>query len=318
VKLGLALSWHQHRWEDLLALVQRADALGYPAIFVDGDISMLDSASDRDVLDGWTATTALIAHSRRIQVGSIRLVHHWNAARLAQAVATVERQSPGRLHFLIASGDRPHDGRFGLPRLPVGERIRWLDEALTALRGLWRGESVTLDGRYVKLQRARVRPTPARGALPIAVAAGRSRMLEVVAAHADRWEVNLPAIPARVQRAAAALAAACERRGRDPDAIARSQWIFTRVDDAHDAAAALADYRRWNPWFDAIPDSEIGPALVVGGADHCRGRLAELAEQLKLDLPVADLSGLDAAAAERAIEALAPGKSGVDATIWTS
>jgi alkanesulfonate monooxygenase SsuD/methylene tetrahydromethanopterin reductase-like flavin-dependent oxidoreductase (luciferase family) len=309
VKLGVALTWHQHRWEDLLALVRRAESLGFAAVFVDGDISMLDSDSDRDVLDGWTATTALIASTRSIPVGSIRLVHHWNAARLAQSVATLERLAPGRLFFLISVGDRPHDERFGLPRLAAGERIRWLDETLTALAGLWRGESVTLRGRYVQLDRARVRPTPPGGRIPVAIAAARPRMLELVAAHADRWEVNLPPIPARVARAAEVLAAACEPLGRDPSTIARSQWIFTRVDDAVDAGAALAQYRRWNPWFRAVPDAEIAPSLVVGSGAHCRQRLAELAAELALDLPVADLSGLATPKAFAALEALAPSAS---------
>jgi alkanesulfonate monooxygenase SsuD/methylene tetrahydromethanopterin reductase-like flavin-dependent oxidoreductase (luciferase family) len=313
VKLGVAFAWHVHPWEELLALVQRADALGYAAAFVDGDVSMLDSPSERDVLDGWTVTTALLARTRRIQIGSIRLVHHWNAARLAQAVATAERLTPGRLRFFVSIGDRPHDERFGLAKLPAGERIRWLDETLTALRGLWRGDSVTLNGRYVQLDRARVRPVPAGGAVPIALAARGPRMLELVAAHADTWEVNLPPVASRVQAAAAELARACGRRGRDPGEIGRSLWIFTRVDPALDATAALAEYRMLNPWFGAIPDAELAACLPAGNAADCRRRIAELARQLSLDLPVIDLSGLAAAPARRALESLAPENFDVDA-----
>ena len=104
MKLGVSLAWHVHPWEELLALVQRAEELGYAAAFVDGDISMFASDSERDVLDGWTVTTALLARTQRIQIGSIRLVHHWNAARLAQAVATAERLAPD---LVIPRGDVP-------------------------------------------------------------------------------------------------------------------------------------------------------------------------------------------------------------------
>jgi alkanesulfonate monooxygenase SsuD/methylene tetrahydromethanopterin reductase-like flavin-dependent oxidoreductase (luciferase family) len=313
VKLGVAFTWHVHPWEELLALVQRAEELGYAAAFVDGDVSMLDSQSERDVLDGWTTTTALLAHTQRIQIGSIRLVHHWNAARLAQAAATAERLAPGRLRFLISIGDRPHDDRFGLTELPTGERIRWLDETLTALRGLWRGDTVTLDGRYVHLDGARVRPVPAGGRIPIAIAARGRRMLELVAAHADSWEVNLPPVTSRVRKAAAQLAEACRRRGRDPDEVARSLWIFTRVDPSRDAAAALREYQELNPWFAAIPDAELTTGLAVGSAAHCGRRIAELAEELSLDLPVIDLSGLEASFARRVLEGLAPTNTDVDA-----
>jgi alkanesulfonate monooxygenase SsuD/methylene tetrahydromethanopterin reductase-like flavin-dependent oxidoreductase (luciferase family) len=313
VKLGVALAWHVHPWEELLALVQRAEELGYAAAFVDGDVSMLGEHRERDVLDGWTATTALLAHTRRIQIGSIRLVHHWNTARLAQAVATAERITPGRLRFLISIGDRPHDERFGLTKLPAGERIYWLDETLTALRGLWRGDAVTLDGRYVQLDGARIRPVPAGGGIPIAIAARGPRMLDLVAAHADSWEVNLPPVANRVREAAALLAEACRKRGRDPGEISRSLWIFTRVDPSLDAAAALREYRELNPWFGAIPDAELAEGLVVGSAADCGRRIAELARELSLDLPVIDLSGLAAAPARRLMEDLAPDNTDVDA-----
>ena len=34
MKLAVALGWHVHPWEDLLALVRRAESLGYEAVYV--------------------------------------------------------------------------------------------------------------------------------------------------------------------------------------------------------------------------------------------------------------------------------------------
>lgn len=304
MKLGVALAWHAHPWEELLALVREAEALGYEAVFVDGDVSMLERRSEQEVLDGWTVTVALLARTERIGLGSIRLAHHWNAARLAQAAATAERIAPGRLRFLIAAGDRDVDRRFGLALDPPADRVRRLDETLSAVRALWRGETVSRKGRFVQLEGARVRPTPPGGRIPIAVAARGPRMLEVVAAHADVWEVNLPPIPARVEAAARCLETACRARGRDPAEIGRSLWIFTRVGEL-DAAAALAEYRRLNPWFGALTDAELAGALVRGAPDACRQQLAELAAKLHLELPVVDLSGANAVTARRSLEACA-------------
>ena len=90
MKLGVALAWHSYPWQDLLRLVRRAESLGYAAVYVDGDVSTLGRRKEADVLDGWTATVALLSKTERIQVGSIRLVQHWNAARLAQAAADLE------------------------------------------------------------------------------------------------------------------------------------------------------------------------------------------------------------------------------------
>ena len=82
--LGVAFSWHQLGFEELRALVRHAEAKGFAAAYVDGDVSVIPSLGERDVLDGFTVTTALLAATERIAVTSIRLVHHWNAARLAQ------------------------------------------------------------------------------------------------------------------------------------------------------------------------------------------------------------------------------------------
>jgi alkanesulfonate monooxygenase SsuD/methylene tetrahydromethanopterin reductase-like flavin-dependent oxidoreductase (luciferase family) len=305
LKLGVAFAGHGCAWEELLALVREAEALGYEAAFVDGDVSMLDRRHERDVLDGWTATVVLLARTERIAIGSIRLAHHWNAARLAQAAATAERIAPGRLRFLIAAGDRVGDRRFGLALDAPSDRARRLDETLDALRALWRGETVTRHGDFVELDGARVRPVPPGGRIPIAVAARRPRMLELVAAHADVWEVNLPPIRTRVEAAAARLEAACWARGRDPAEIGRSLWIFTRA-GWHDGDAALAAYRGLHPWFGDLPDAEVAGALVTGEPVACRERLAQLAGELRLELPVVDLSGADAETARRSLRALAP------------
>jgi alkanesulfonate monooxygenase SsuD/methylene tetrahydromethanopterin reductase-like flavin-dependent oxidoreductase (luciferase family) len=236
----------------------------------------------------------------------MRIAHHWNAARLAQAVATAERLTPGRLRFLVSAGDQPIDARFGLPVPPPGERIERLDETLAALRRLWRGESVTVQGRYVTLDRARVRPLPPQGRIRIEIAAKGPRMLELVARHADVWEVNLPPSAPRVARAEGVLAEHCRRQGRDPRAIERSMWLFTRLSDGHDASASFKEYRRLTPWFHWIPDEELASAMILGSAARCRARLADLVAGLRLDWPVVDLSGLAAEPSRRVLEALAP------------
>ena len=305
MNLGLALTWHRLAFEDLLALVRRAESAGFAAVFVDGDVSQLESRGDGDVLDGFTVTTALLAKTERIAIGSIRLVHHWNAARLAQAVATLERVAPGRLRFLCSVGAQPADARFGLPFPQAAERVAWLDETLTAMRALWRGEEVSFAGRFVRLEGARIRPVPRGGRMPVEIAARGPRLLEVVARHADVWDLNLPPLERFVSPSTASLEAACRRHGRDPAEIARSMWIFTRPGADPRRDAFRAEYRRWNPWFGSVTDAEIPEAVVAGPASDARGRLADLARRFGLAHPVADVSGLDADAARHALDALA-------------
>jgi alkanesulfonate monooxygenase SsuD/methylene tetrahydromethanopterin reductase-like flavin-dependent oxidoreductase (luciferase family) len=294
----VAFSWHQLGFEDLRELVRHAEARGYAAAYVDGDVSVIPSLGERDVLDGWTVTTALLAATSRIAITSIRLVHHWSAARLAQSSATLERLFPGRTRLFVSIGGQKADRRFGLPLPPTPDRIAWLDETLGAVRRLWHGEEVSSSGRFVALEGARVRPVLAAPP-PIEVGARSPRLLRVAAAHADAWNVNLPPLTGRVAPAAQALGASDAR-------IARTCQIFVRPGEDPRDPALLAAYRRFNPWFASVPDAELASAIVAGDPGDCRRRLEALRGELRLALPIADLTGLASDAARRALDALAP------------
>jgi len=303
-KIGIALAWHTLCWEELLEITRLASRRGYEVLYHDGDVTMLGSDSQRDVLHGWTTSNALIARSERIQIASIRLVQHWNAPHLAQAIATAERIAPGRLGVFASIGERPEDPAFGIPHLRTGERIQLLEESLDAMRALWRGEEVTREGTYVRLRGARVRPIPPRP-ISIELAGRRPRLLRVIARHADVWNVNWPPIPARVAEAERNLAAACKEVGRDPDELERRMWIFTRVREP-DPAADRAEFRRLNPWFPELSDDEVDASMVVGSPAFCTQRLSEIARSLRV-LPIMDLSGTDFTTVQAAVEAIPAG-----------
>jgi len=289
-----------------LALVRRAEALGYDAAFIDGDVSMLPKHPARTPLHGFTATTAMLHQTQRIAVGSIRLVHHWNAAVLAHALASLDALVPGRILPLISIGGRPADARFGLPLLTVPERIAWLDESLDAITRLWRGETVSSAGRYVTLDQARVRPIPPRERLQLAIAAKGERMLELVARYAARWDLNLPPVARRVRDAEQKLQLACEAHHRDPANIRRQMWLYTRIAGRSTMPAIRSAFRELNPWFAYLQDFELDEAIVSGTVEECRARIETVQQELILDLAILDLSGLDAPEALRHIELLAP------------
>jgi alkanesulfonate monooxygenase SsuD/methylene tetrahydromethanopterin reductase-like flavin-dependent oxidoreductase (luciferase family) len=304
--LAVAFSWHQLDFEELRELVRHAEAKGYAAAYVDGDVSVISSLGEREVLDGWTVTTALLAASERIAVTSIRLVHHWNAARLAQASATLERLFPGRTRLFVSIGGQKADLRFGLPLPRTPERIAWLGETLAAVRRLWSGEEVSVAGRFVALERARVRPALATPP-PIEVGGRGPRLLAAAAPYADAWNINLPPLAARIAPAAAALESTCRALGRPAGVVARSCQIFARPGEDPADPALLAAYRRFNPWFGGIPDAELAGAVLAGAPADCRRRLDALRAELDLALPILDLTGLSHDAARRALDALAPG-----------
>lgn len=304
--LGVVLAWQHYAWETLLELVRHAEACRYDVVYTDGDVCMMPSRGDGDVLDGATLTTALLASTTRIGVGSIRLVHHWNPARLAQWAATEERLFPGRSHFLIGIGGQATDRRFGLPWAPPAERAAWLEETVLACRALWRGETLSQHGAWVRLDRARVRPRMPEGRPEIEIGCGASSpLLPVIARHADRWDLNVPASPRRIGTVQRALEAACVAEGRDPAAIGRQLQVMTRPHRGTAPDELRHAFRRWYPWFSALPDEEIPEAVIAGSADACCEQLERL-RAAGIDRPLLDLTGLDRDAAHQAIDALAP------------
>jgi alkanesulfonate monooxygenase SsuD/methylene tetrahydromethanopterin reductase-like flavin-dependent oxidoreductase (luciferase family) len=72
------------------------------------------------------------------------------------------------------------------------------------------------------------------------------------------------------------------------------------------------EFRRLNPWLRTLPDDQLGEAIVAGSPEACRRRISEIAESFRLDLPVADLSGLSHDATRRAIDALVSREGLVD------
>jgi alkanesulfonate monooxygenase SsuD/methylene tetrahydromethanopterin reductase-like flavin-dependent oxidoreductase (luciferase family) len=311
LRLGVAFGWHSLPFEALLALTRHAEALGYDVVFVDGDVSVIPSLGDADVLDGHTVTTELLARTERIEVTSLRIIHHWNAGRLAQTLATLWRLHPGRVRLFVSIGGQAGDRAFGLESGSPGERIRWLDEALEAVRALWRGESVVRRGRFIELESARVRPAPG-SAIPIHVAGLGRRLLGVVARHGDAWDVNLPAVAGRVRSAISDFEQACQAEGRDPGGVSRSLWIFARPGSDPEDPSVREEFERFNPWFRGLPETDRREAIVAGSPAECRARIRSFAEQMGLDLPVLDLSGLDEPRAAAALEALAPRKTLID------
>lgn len=285
--------------------MRRAESLGYRAAYVDGDVSVVPSRGDAPVLEGWTATVAHLARTERIEIGSIRLVHQWNVARFAQAVSTLETIAPERLRVLVSIGAQVSDRRFGYAMPPARVRVEWLDEWVGALRQLLSGEDVTLAGRHVQLDRARIRPVPRGGRMPIEIGGARPALLGVIARHADRWDLNLPPIATRVDDAVRTLERAAREAGRDPGAIGRSMWILVRPGQDPHGTAVRDAFRRWQPWFRDLADAEIPRAVVAGPVGACRDRIAALRARMGLDLPVLDLVGLDLHAAAEALEALA-------------
>lgn len=118
-------------------------------------------------------------------------------AVLAKEATTIDVLSKGRLELGIGSGWMKDEfDKAGIEFGTPGERIRRLDEALTILDALMRGETVDFEGEFYRIRGLEGSPRPRQGPRPpIAVGGGGPKMLALAAKHADIISVATGSTP---------------------------------------------------------------------------------------------------------------------------
>jgi alkanesulfonate monooxygenase SsuD/methylene tetrahydromethanopterin reductase-like flavin-dependent oxidoreductase (luciferase family) len=158
---------------------------------------------------------------------------------LAKQAACVDVFSAGRLILGIGAGwyDEEYDA-YGWDFLPGRERLRAMDETITAVRRLWTDEKVTFDGTHVQLRDALCDPKPIQNLPPVWVGGGGEQVtLRIAARQADatNWQVGLDSFIRKSQL----LEQYCDEAGRDFTSIARTHGPDCRLFDNE------ADLQRW-------------------------------------------------------------------------
>ncbi len=286
----------------LLALAERAEALGFDSVWVG------DSLLARPRHDPLTLLAAVAARTRKVEMGTAVLLPALrNPVVLAQQVATLDRISEGRLILGVGiATDVPNiRAEFEAAGVPFDKRVGRLVEGLALARALWTGNKIDWDGRW-KVKDAILGPTPHRPSGPPiwiagAVLAARLRTGRLF----DGWFPN-SATPADYAAQFAEVKAAARDAGRDPAAITGASYLTLAIDD--DAARAdarinayLEQYYGMRPdvmrkrqmcfagpasgaaaWLKAYADAGVSHMVLRFAGDH--ERHLETAARLKRDL----------------------------------
>lgn len=174
--------------------------------------------------EGLTAMAALAATTTRVRVGCLVFcVGYRNPGVLCKAAVTIDHLSGGRAEIGLGAGWNEREfTAFGMPFLPIKDRLDQLEEHAIVLRRLFDGERVTFEGKHVRLMDALCGPRPAQPRLRLWIGGqGEKRLLRMVARHADGWNVPFLAPEVYAQRIGT-LDDWCAKEGRDPRAITRT------------------------------------------------------------------------------------------------
>ncbi|MGW4650677.1 LLM class flavin-dependent oxidoreductase [Kitasatospora sp. NPDC004289] len=182
---------------------------------------------------GISAAAVALGATRRLRVGlGIAPAPLRSPALLAMEAATLARVFPGRFVAGIGHGVREWMRQAGVaPRSPLA----LLEETLTAVRGLLRGERVTVEGRELRLDGLELVHPPAADAVPPVIAGVVSpKSLELAGRAAQGTLVAEGHGPDDLR----AVRAAAERGGATAD---HTVTVFTFVGVGEAAAPALRE-----------------------------------------------------------------------------
>lgn len=147
---------------------------------------------------GVAAAAAALAWTHRVRIGiGVLPVPLRNVALTAMEIATLDRLFPGRFIVGVGHGVQEWMAQVGAR---VESPVTLLREYLTALRALLRGERVSTDGRYVRLDTVALNWPPASAPAILAGAVG-PRTLRLSGEHADGTILTASTAPEQVRQA---------------------------------------------------------------------------------------------------------------------
>jgi alkanesulfonate monooxygenase SsuD/methylene tetrahydromethanopterin reductase-like flavin-dependent oxidoreductase (luciferase family) len=221
----------------LLVLAERAEALGFDAVWVG------DSLLARPRHDPLTLLAAVAARTRRVAVGTaVFLPALRNPVVLAHQLATLDRIAEGRLVLGagIATDVANIRAEFAAAGVPFEGRVGRMMEGLRLTRALWSGKPVDWQGRW-PVEKGVLGPTPHRpGGPPIWLAGSVQPALERAARHFDGWFANEPDL-ARWTAQRAEIDRLVREAGRDPAGFARAIYLTIVLDEDAQRAEARID-----------------------------------------------------------------------------
>jgi 5,10-methylenetetrahydromethanopterin reductase len=222
LRVGVGI-WFWEPMPRVVELARRAEEWGYEYVWYP------NHKLHRDLYVGLAATAMA---TRRAKVGTfIADLYSLHPALVAAAVATVDELCGGRAVLVLGAGGANFK-EIGLSR---DRPVRTMEEGITIIRRLFRGETVTFRGQIFRTQGARLQ-FPVRPDLPVWVATRGDRMLELAGRLADGVMIATYATPSGVRHALGLIDAGAAAVGRSRQELT----LTTRVDTCVDASSKTA------------------------------------------------------------------------------
>lgn len=215
-----------------------ADRSGFDTIMVMDHFYQLPMLGEpsKYMLECYSTLAALAQHTTKARLASLVTGNTYrNPALLAKTITTLDIVSGGRAQLGIGAGwfELEHDS-LGFEFGTFTDRFEKLEEALQIILPMLRDERPTFTGKHYSVDNAINQPAPI-SRIPVMIGgSGEKKTLRMVAQYADsaNFTCGLDEVPRKMD----ALAAHCERLGRDRSEITVSKMGFCVIAPTVDQA----------------------------------------------------------------------------------
>jgi G6PDH family F420-dependent oxidoreductase len=185
MELGYAMSSEEHRPLDLVRNAARAEECGFPfALISDHFHPWIDKQGQSpfvwSVVGGIAASTGALRLGTGVTCPTIRI----HPAIVAQAAATAADMMPGRFFLGVGTGENLNEHVLGDRWPSASERLSMLEESIELMRLLWQGETTSFEGKYYRVEDARIYTLPSEP-IEVVVAASAPEAAELAARAGD-------------------------------------------------------------------------------------------------------------------------------------
>jgi G6PDH family F420-dependent oxidoreductase len=181
----MTLSSEEHGPQRLVELAELAERNGFDFVSISDHFHPWVAAQGHSP-NVWPVLGALAerTESLEVAVGVTCPTTRIHPAILAHLTATTAALLEGRFVWGVGSGEALNEHVLGDKWPPAPERLDRLAEAITLVRELWTGETVSFSGEFYQVDRARIFDAPQEPP-PIIVSAFGDQAARLAAAHGD-------------------------------------------------------------------------------------------------------------------------------------
>lgn len=228
----------QDLFDVIAAQAAAADRSGFDTVLLMDHFYQLPmlGTPDANMLECYTTLGALARETSNVRLGALVTGNTYrNPTLLAKVITALDVVSGGRAQLGIGAGwfELEHDS-LGYEFGTFTDRFEKLEEALQIILPMLRDEGPSLDGKHYQVHEAINHPAPLSRVPVMIGGSGEKKTLRLVAQYAD--ESNLTASLDEVPRKLEALAAHCERLGRDRSEITVTKHLNVCIADTHEQA----------------------------------------------------------------------------------